>query len=190
MKRCACAQLLTVQTMMSLTLSSQVIGLTPEQSVLIHGWFKPYRYLHWAHIVGDKAITLEKLLRAGISVEDLHYLQGDVMEWVRHGKVGFGDVHRMAIWPLHPIQHLGGSLMNLLEQHYPAMLLRQLGITYNVLRTDLGMKAEHMPVLKLTLDEWRMLGMPKTALLEIPNDILVKMFQKNRDVLLFEWITE
>lgn len=175
---------------MSLILPGHIISLTPSQSIGIHGLFKPHRYLSWEHIANDPSITLDKLLRAGVSTNDLHYLQRDVKEWVRYGKVGFADVGKMTIWPLHPIQHLGGSLMNLMEQQYPAPLLLKLGITHATLFRELGMRPEHMPMLKLTLDEWKLIGMPKAAMKDIPGDLVIKMFNRSKDVLLFEWVKD
>lgn len=54
--------------------------------------------------------------------------------------MSFEDVPLMSAWPLHPLHDLHGNLGHFLEHKYSAELLYKLGITFKVLRDELGMR--------------------------------------------------
>ena len=62
-------------------------------------------------------------------------------------------------WPLHPIHDLKGNLGHFLEHKYRAELLHKLGITFRVLRDELGMREDHMAMMRLSVQDWKLLGM-------------------------------
>jgi hypothetical protein len=110
----------------------------------------PKRTLSWDDLCNggsggsSKGLTLSRCLEEGLSAEDLRTLQPDVGMWVKHKGVSFEDVCSMTAWPLHPVHDLRGNISDLASMHYPASVLRDLGITYAYLRDDMHMDDEWM----------------------------------------------
>lgn len=131
---------------MALEITDRVIQLTGLQVIRIHGWLRPIPYLSWDHVVADRGITFASLVGMGIPVQDLHFLQQDVQQWISRKGVSFQDVPAMITWPLHPLHDLKGDLSHFLEQKYSADVLSRLGITFRVLRDELGMREASSPL--------------------------------------------
>lgn len=141
--------------------NNRVIALDAQQIISIHGWFNPIRFLSWDHVVAYKDLSFGKLLELGVSTSDLYFLQQDVQQWITRKGVSFQDVPDMIRWPLHPLYDLKGDLSHFLENKYSAEVLHKLGITFRVLTDQLGMREEHMELMRLSIQDWKLLGMKK-----------------------------
>lgn len=69
--------------LMDFVVPHRVISLLPEQTVALHGFLCPLRYLTWAHIAERGDLTADRLFQVGVKADDLHFLQGDIVEWVK-----------------------------------------------------------------------------------------------------------
>jgi hypothetical protein len=147
--------------------SQRCIELSAAQAIRIHGWTNPRRICVWNDLDG---MTLNDLLSIGIPAVDLHHMQPDVHQWIKHNMVGFSDVDNMLQWPLHPIKHLHGDLSDIMQAAYPALLLHKLKIRYNDL-IELNMTPKHMQIFHYPLRDWQLLGFTKQDLLGIPNEL-------------------
>lgn len=136
----------------------QFIYLTPVQSCQIHGWTSPKRTLSWDDICKNPRLTVAKCMQHGICAGSLKLLQPDVKLWIRHKGVGLADVPHMVEWPLHPVYDLRANISDLATMHYDARLMRQLGITYEFMRTLMHMDDDWMRVLHYTPAEWAEMG--------------------------------
>jgi hypothetical protein len=159
-----------------------VLQLDPVQSCRIHGWMNPKRTLSWDDLCnggsgGSKGLTLSRCLEEGLSAEDLRTLQPDVGMWVKHKGVSFEDVCSMTAWPLHPVHDLRGNISDLASMHYPASVLRDLGITYAYLRDDMHMDDEWMRMMRYTPAEWAVLGMKKQDVVDMGRQRVSDVFQ-------------
>lgn len=96
--------------------------------------------------------------QCGISASVLKRLQPDVTAWIRDKHASFPDVSWMMEWPLHPIDDLRGNISDLAAMHYPAGVLRRLGITYEYMRSRLQMSDEWMRVMRYDIPEWVEIG--------------------------------
>jgi hypothetical protein len=97
--------------------------------------------------------------------------------WVKHKGVSFEDVCSMTAWPLHPVHDLRGNISDLASMHYPASVLRDLGITYAYLRGDMHMDDEWMRMMRYTPAEWAVLGMKKQDVVDMGRQRVSDVFQ-------------
>lgn len=164
--------------------SARCVQLSPRQTVLIHGWFNPVRVLTWGHIVNNDNLHAKTLVAAGLSIDEIYYLQPDPHQWVAFKSVTLSDVPIMARWPLHPVVHLGATLGDFFDQQYDSKVLLANGITYNYLHETLGMRAVHMPLMRLDIREWIRLGFNKEDAQTLPDSICTQLFNINKPDLL------
>jgi hypothetical protein len=135
------------------------IRLTPGQSVYLHGWFTPLETLSWGDVVAKPAITFDRCRSANLSLAQLHALQPDGAEWVRHGEVGLRHAEDMAgLWGLHPLADLRADLADLLALRPASAALRKMGVTYDDL-VGVGMTPETMVLFGFTALGWASLGL-------------------------------
>lgn len=163
---------------------ARCLELTPRQTVMIHGWFNPLRVLTWGHIVNNCSLNVKTLMDAGLSVDQVYYLQPDVHQWIAFKSVALVDVPHMTRWPLHPVMHLQATLGDLFLQKYNSSVFLANGITYNYLHETLGMQGAHMPLMGLDLREWIRLGFNKSDALKLSDSICMQLFQVNKADLL------
>jgi len=165
-------------------LSDPCLVLRPEQSTRIHGWLNPKRTLNFEMICSDPSITVRKCIQAGITQQQLQKLQPDLRVWIEKKNLSFEDVPYMDQWvpkPLHPFEHLNGTVLDILENNYPASLLLKLQIDYATL-SSMHMTPEMMKCLHYSLEEWKSLGFNKGALSYFTEKEVQFVFQAPRDV--------
>ena len=93
----------------------------------------------------------------------------------------------MVMWPLHPLHDLKGNLSHFLENKYSLDILLGLGISFRVLRDELGMREEHMDMMKLSIQDWKLLGMKRNDLESVSKAGCRKIFGWDYLELLHEW---
>lgn len=135
------------------------IRLTPGQSVFLHGWWSPLETLSWGDVVAKEGITFDRCRAANISLKQLHVLQPDGVEWVRHGGVVIQHAEDMAgLWRLHPLHDLRADLADLLSLRLASAALRKMGVVYDDL-VGVGMTPETMVLFGYTALSWASLGL-------------------------------
>lgn len=165
--------------------NSPCIILRPEQSTGIHGWMNPKRMLTWAMICEEPGITLERCIKNGVTQKQLQSLQPEIGQWIEQKHVSFRDVPYMTEWqpePLHPIKHLKGNLLDLLENRYPASLLAKLGIDYSSM-AQMHMTPDIMRMFKFSLQDWKTLGFSAKIIDYFTDDDITKVFETTREIL-------
>lgn len=139
---------------------ARCVELSNVQRIVVHGWSNPIKILKWDHVLKNPRLSMSFLQkRAGVSEADLYFLQPEVKEWVKSGRVELSDVPRMTMWPLHPVEHLQADLSDIMCQQYSLETFQKCGITYSYLYQRLYLNESHMPVFNLTLKEWALLGL-------------------------------
>jgi hypothetical protein len=140
------------------------VRLTPGQSVYLHGWWTPLETLSWGDVVAKEAITFDRCRAANLSLAQLHALQPDGAEWVRHGGVGLRHAEDMAaLWRLHPLADLRADLADLLALRPASAALRKMGVSYDDL-VGVGMTPETMVLFGYTALGWASLGFRRSHL--------------------------
>jgi hypothetical protein len=142
----------------------QHVPLTPGQAVWLHGWAAPKPVLRWADVVDSEAITFARCRAANLSLRQLHTLQPDVTEWVKHGGVTLRDAADMCeLWTFDVLRDFGADLADVLSQRWGADTLRRMGATYERL-ARVGLTPETMRLFGFTARGWAALGMRRENL--------------------------
>lgn len=128
----------------------RVIQLTALQSCTLHGWYSPKRTMSWQDICLSSSITPKTLHNCGVSQTWLKLLQPDIHAWISEKNVSFSDVPYMTSWPLHPINHLGAFVSDMVYHKYDAFILKNLKIDFEVL-LNANMTIEWMKLFKFTV---------------------------------------
>ena len=153
------------------------LKLTPGQSCFLHGWLNPKPTLSWPDIRSKPEFTLQKLISAGIDLDDIHKLQPDVSEWVKAGRVTIADCPLMAdLWGAHPVRDFKADLGDVAGFRWTADAMVKMGLTYGDL-VDLGLTPASMVLFThVTLHGWAQLGMSRADAAQIPEQALVGLF--------------
>jgi hypothetical protein len=157
--------------------------LTARQSCNIHGWLNPKRTLHWDDVREKKALTIKALLGHGLTSIDLKSLQPDVEQWIQSGKASLSDVPSMLAWPLHPVKHLRANISDLSTMHYYPSVLGRLGITYSLMRDEMGMSDDWMKIMRYTPLEWASIGFDRTHATAMGENRVRSVFGMDPDAL-------
>jgi hypothetical protein len=135
------------------------IRLTPGQSVYLHGWWSPLETLSWNDVVAKEALTFDRCRAARIPLKQLHALQPEAAEWVRHGGATLAHAEDMAeLWRVHPLRDLRADLADVLAMRFPSATLRRMGVCYDDL-VGVGMSPDTMVLFGYTVLGWAGLGL-------------------------------
>lgn len=160
-----------------------LVQLSKPQMVLIFGWMNFKEYLTWDDVIADERITFDYLVKmCGLSTTQLHTLQGDALEWVRHGRVKCTDAPRMTQWPLHPVKHCAMDLADLLQQRWSADEMLRVGVDFPLL-IELGITPAIMKTFGFSLLTWQKLGMRYDDVQKWTDGELHKVFHVGRNEL-------
>jgi hypothetical protein len=142
--------------------TASLVCITPMQGIYIHGLFNIRKSVNWIDVVDRVDITSSKLMSYGLSAAELLHLQPDPHIWVQCKKVTSSDVCALRSWPLHPIDHLKMDIVDFIMEKYPAILLKDLGITYDYLIDKVGMNFSTLVLFGYTWKEWVDLGLTRS----------------------------
>jgi hypothetical protein len=165
-------------------MQARYVHLTPLQSCQLHGWTSPRRILTWEDLCKNPVLTIAKCVECGLSAETLRDLQPDVYMWIMHKGVSFSDVEQMLPWPLHPVYHLNGNISDLASMRYKPTVLRRLGITYEMLRSELQMDDAWMKIMPYTLQDWAEIGFTRAHVNEMSRGRIFAVFGTDVDTVL------
>lgn len=136
----------------------QQLALTPGQAVWLHGWAAPRPVLRWSDVVESETISLARCRAANLSLRQLHTLQPDAAEWVRHGGATLRDAVDMCeLWVFDVLRDFRADLADVLSQRWGADTLHRMGVTHEGL-ARVGMTPETMRMFGLTARGWAALG--------------------------------
>ena len=138
------------------------VTLTPGQGVFLHGFRGARRSLTWADVRDTPTIDFKQLQRANLPLGTIHYLQPDIVEWVKAEKMTLADCLTVSpVWGAHPIRHFGADLGDLVSSRWTADQLVRMGVRYQDL-LDVGLTPDNMRLFThITLSGWCALGLTK-----------------------------
>jgi hypothetical protein len=158
------------------------VTLTPGQTVNIHGWLTPKTTLEWQDVVSRPDLTFESLKKRNLTLRQLHTLQSNVEEWVRHGEVTLAHAPEMAeLWVVHPVRDMRADLGDLIAIRWSAATLRKMGVTWADIR-QLGAGPAMMPMFGFTLLGWQGLGFCRDDLSDMSDAEIAVTFGLTRQV--------
>jgi len=153
------------------------LKLSPGQACYLHGWLNPKTTLSWPDVRSNPALTLQNLLSAGLTLDDLHQLQPEVSEWVKAGRVTLADCPAMAdLWGAHPVRDFKADLGDVAGFKWTADAMLRMGLNYAEL-VEIGLTPASMIVFThVTLHGWSQLGFTRAEAAQVSEPVLVALF--------------
>jgi hypothetical protein len=130
--------------------------LTPRQSIIIFGWWSPQPTLTWSHIMSRK-ISLDILIKAGLSAPDLVLVQPDPSKWIKYAGASIKHLRFMIPWPANPFIHFKADLADVLSLQLHATELVRMNVSYSQL-VHYGLTDRTEAMFRFDEDEWAFLG--------------------------------
>ena len=153
------------------------LKLSPGQACYLHGWLNPKTTLSWPDVRSNPTMTLQNLLGAGLTLDDLHGLQPEVSEWVKAGRVTLADCPIMAdLWGAYPVRDFKADLGDVAGFKWNADAMLRMGLNYAEL-VEIGLTPASMIVFThVTLHGWSQLGFTRAEAAQVPEPVLVALF--------------
>ena len=127
--------------------------LKPRQSTTLFGWWDPRPVLVWNDVLRLK-LTLDQLIKCGLTSADLVLVQADPSEWIQHAKA---EVKHARYILANPFTYFQADLADVLSMQLSSAEIIRMEVTYKQL-VEVGMTPVTEKMFKFDADEWGMIG--------------------------------
>lgn len=139
----------------------RTLALTGSQAFAVYG-LHPRRTLTWTVVHENDRLSMRTLLDAGITEQQLKTLQPDLAVWLHTKKIALSDLGALHDWSINlvdAVPDLAVEDIISLAHKMSAARLRDLGITFKLLRTRYALQWTHLLLFPYSLHDWFALGL-------------------------------